>query len=47
LSRTIFANSAEVEIDSSGRIKIPGNILELANITKDVYILGLGTKAEI
>ncbi|AUF83472.1 transcriptional regulator MraZ [Mesoplasma syrphidae] len=47
LSRTIFANSAEVEIDSSGRIKIPANLLQLANISKDVYILGLGTKAEI
>ncbi|WP_026389547.1 division/cell wall cluster transcriptional repressor MraZ [[Acholeplasma] multilocale] len=47
LARSIFANSAEVDIDSSGRIKVPANLLELATIEKEVYILGLGSKAEI
>ncbi len=47
LTREIMANSVEAEIDSSGRIKIPGNLLNTANIDKDVYILGLGSKAEI
>lgn len=47
LQREILANSAEVEIDGSGRIKLPANLLSLANIQKDVTVLGVGTRIEL
>ncbi|ATZ16517.1 division/cell wall cluster transcriptional repressor MraZ [Entomoplasma freundtii] len=47
LKRYIFSNSAELEIDSAGRIKIPQNLLDSANIQKDVFVLGVGSKIEI
>lgn len=47
LKRYIFSNSAELEIDSVGRIKIPQNLLDNAHIQKDVFILGIGSKIEI
>lgn len=47
LTREIIANTHEVEIDKIGRIKIPNNLLKLANIEKSVYILGMGDRVEI
>ncbi|WP_303662367.1 division/cell wall cluster transcriptional repressor MraZ [Williamsoniiplasma luminosum] len=47
LMRYIFSNSADLEIDAAGRIKIPTNLLAVAKIEKEVYILGVGSKIEI
>ncbi|PPE05448.1 division/cell wall cluster transcriptional repressor MraZ [Williamsoniiplasma lucivorax] len=47
LMRYIFANSADLELDATGRIKIPANLLQVAKIDKDVYILGVGSKIEV
>ncbi len=47
LMREIFANAAEVDFDSVGRIKVPNNLLQNVGITKNVIILGLGNKLEI
>ncbi|AVN63777.1 cell division/cell wall cluster transcriptional repressor MraZ [Mesoplasma florum] len=47
ITREIIANTHEIEIDKIGRIKIPNNLLKLANIEKSVYILGMGDRVEI
>ena len=45
--REFYRNTAEITMDSSSRILIPRRILDLANIKKQVYLLGLDTKIEI
>ncbi len=45
--RTVFSNSAEVNIDSAGRVLVPNSLLSLANINKSVVLLGVGDKIEI
>lgn len=47
LAREILSNSSDIELDSSGRIKIPNNLLELVGIKKQVLLLGLGDRLEI
>ncbi|WP_338971361.1 division/cell wall cluster transcriptional repressor MraZ [Spiroplasma endosymbiont of Panorpa germanica] len=47
VARQIFSNSAEIDFDNAGRIKIPGNLLNLAEISKSVLLLGIGDKIEI
>ncbi|WP_104208101.1 division/cell wall cluster transcriptional repressor MraZ [Mesoplasma corruscae] len=47
LTREVIANTHEVELDKSGRINIPANLLKLANINKSVFILGMGDRIEI
>lgn len=50
LKRYIFSNSAEIDIDKTGRIKIPQNLLTMAKIdtnNREVIILGVGSKLEI
>lgn len=45
--RFFFAGAAECEVDKQGRINIPQNLREYANIQKDVVIVGVATRAEI
>lgn len=45
--REILPNSLEVEFDNVGRIKMTSNILKIGNISKNVFILGVGNKIEI
>ncbi len=45
--RFFFSGATECEIDKQGRINIPQNLREYASITKDVTIVGVGTRAEI
>lgn len=50
LQRQILSNSNEIDVDSSGRIKIEENLLNIANIakvTKEVMLVGVGNKVEI
>lgn len=47
LQRQILSNSSEVKFDSVGRINISKKLLDLANIKKDVIVVGLGNKIEI
>ena len=47
ISREVFANTSDVDVDNSGRIKLPANLLALAGITKAVLILGLGDRMEL
>ena len=45
--RFFFAGATECEVDKQGRINIPQNLREYANIQKDVVIVGVSTRAEI
>lgn len=47
LSRFIIAGAADGELDKQGRILIPPNLREYADITKDVVLAGVGSKVEI
>ena len=45
--RYIFSNMAEVQCDTQGRILIPQNLCQEANLERSVVIAGVGTHAEI
>lgn len=45
--RFFFAGANECEVDSQGRINIPQNLRDYANIKKEVIIVGLSTRVEI
>ena len=45
--RFFFAGATQCEVDKQGRVNIPQNLREYANITKDVVIVGVATRAEI
>ena len=45
--RFFFSGATECEIDKQGRINIPQNLRDYAKISKDVTIVGVGTRAEI
>ncbi|MGI6643634.1 MAG: division/cell wall cluster transcriptional repressor MraZ [Bacillota bacterium] len=46
-ARYFLSGATEVEPDKQGRIVLPGHLREYAGLTKDVYILGVGSRAEI
>ncbi|AFP75984.1 division/cell wall cluster transcriptional repressor MraZ [Mycoplasmoides gallisepticum] len=45
--RLLFANSLTVEIDSANRILIPANFKKMANLNKEVVIIGMGDHIEL
>lgn len=45
--RHFLAGAAEVEVDKQGRILIPSNLREFADITKDVVLIGAAGHIEI
>lgn len=45
--RQVFANSADVAIDSANRILIPAPLLAEGNLKRDVVVIGVGRKIEI
>ena len=44
--RPLFAYAAKCELDSQGRILLPQNLRDFAELTKDVAIAGCNTHAE-
>lgn len=46
-SRLFYAGAANLQLDSQGRILIPANLREYAEIDKDVYVLGVAKRIEI
>lgn len=46
-NRFLFAGAIECEIDKQGRILISQNLRDAAKLTKDVIIIGVGTRLEI
>ena len=47
LKRLIFANAAEVKLDSAGRILIPQFLREVANLESAALVVGVGKHFEI
>lgn len=46
-SRVFFANASHLVPDGQGRILIPPHLRDMAQITKDVVVVGLSNKAEV
>lgn len=46
-ARYFLSGASEGETDRQGRVVIPAHLREYAGLTKDVYILGVGTRLEI
>jgi MraZ protein len=46
-ARSFFAGATECGLDKQGRILIPQNLKAYANLEKDVYINGAGSRIEI
>jgi transcriptional regulator MraZ len=46
-SRLLYAQSHSVEIDSQGRIRLPGELARMANLNGDVVLLGVGDRVEL
>jgi len=47
IQRVFLSLSAKIEIDPAKRILLPANLMEKANITKDVIVIGVGKTIEI
>ncbi len=45
--RFFFSGATECEVDKQGRVNIPQNLREYADLQKDVVIVGLSNRAEI
>ncbi len=45
--RFFFSGAAECELDQQGRIRIPVNLREHADLEKEVVVIGVGTRLEI
>ena len=46
-SRLLYAQSHTVELDSQGRLRLPGELARLANLDGDVVLLGVGDRVEL
>ncbi len=47
LKRYMFSGASETTIDSQGRIVLPGNLKDYANIDKKAVVIGAGDHIEI
>lgn len=45
--RFFFAGATECEVDKQGRILVPQNLREYAELDKDIFIIGVSTRVEI
>ena len=45
--RRLYAMAAACELDKQGRILIPNNLREVAGLTKDATLIGIGDRIEI
>ncbi len=46
-TRFFFAGATECELDKQGRILIPANLREYAELTKELVIIGVASRVEI
>lgn len=46
-ARFFFSGAAELDMDKQGRILLPNNLREYADIEKDLVIIGVGSRVEI
>lgn len=47
LQRWFSAEALETQVDTQGRVAIPGNLRDFSNIREDVAIVGAGNRIEI
>ena len=47
LQRNFFSGTATVEMDATGRVLIPKNMLTYAQLEKDLVLVGMGNKVEL
>ncbi|RPF47999.1 MraZ protein [Hydrogenoanaerobacterium saccharovorans] len=47
LQRFLFSGAVDVELDKQGRIVIPPNLRDYAELSKEVMIIGASVRAEI
>ncbi len=47
LQRNFFSGTATVELDANGRFVIPRNMLNYAQLEKDLILVGMGNKVEV
>lgn len=47
LERYVYSSATETSIDSQGRIVIPVNLVEYAQITDETSVVGVGNRIEI
>ena len=47
VSRMLYASAVEVTPDKQGRILIPANLREFADLKKDIMVIGASNRAEI
>jgi MraZ protein len=47
LQRTLFPSAVRFEPDTQGRVLLPQMLRDYAQLTKDVVIVGVGSRAEI
>jgi len=45
--RFLFSGATECELDKQGRINLPGNLREYAQLDKDVVVIGVSNRVEI
>ncbi|MDO4432488.1 MAG: division/cell wall cluster transcriptional repressor MraZ [Aerococcaceae bacterium] len=45
--RSFYSAATEVELDKQGRINLPQNLIELAGIDKECYVIGVNDRIEI
>lgn len=46
-TRLFFSNASQLIPDAQGRVLVPPHLREMADLTKDVIIVGLSNKAEV
>jgi len=46
-NRLLFSGAQEIDLDTQGRITLPGYLKEVAKIERDVVIVGVGDRIEI
>ncbi len=47
LQRIVLGNSFEITLDKAGRANVSNDLLKLANIEKEVTLVGIGDKIEV
>lgn len=45
--RDFYGNSDDCSVDKQGRIMLPGWLMEMAGINKDVWLVGIGNAIEV